>query len=188
MEKIKRDFTIIFIINFVLLGLLFLQNNWLRINRYDILSSTLPEKFNDYKIVQVSDLHSKEFEESSLSLLNKIREINPDIVVITGDMLNSTNDDGRSYLKLAEGLIDEYQIVYYAEEDSVQTAQSLNDYIDKLNKIGVKVLDNDKIEINKNLFIPLKYYSGKGSARYADKIGTRLFNRPEITVITIKNS
>lgn len=195
MERIKKDLGIIFIINFVLLGLFFLQDNWIKVSRYEILSGNLLGNSNNYKVLQVSDLNSKEFGEGRFLLLNKIREINPDLIVITGDMLQSTNEDGKSYLKFAEGLVDEYKIAYYAGENPKQSVQGLKGYIDKLNKIGVKVSDNDKIEIRKNqninlydLLNPLKNYMVKDSARYADEIVTRLFKRPEITVITYENS
>ena len=52
----------------------------------------MPEEFEDFKIVQLSDLHNKEFGEGSKRLVKKINKIEPDIIVITGDMLNNSHD------------------------------------------------------------------------------------------------
>lgn len=180
MKGIKKNLVIIGAISMVLSVIFFLDNNWLKVQRYNINSSKLPEEFNGYKILQLSDLHSKVFGKNNAPLLNKIRKINPDIIVITGDMLNSENDKGESFLNLAKNLNKEYKIIYYVEGNHEQIAKStadiensdwFNEYMNKLKKIGIIVLDNDKIDLRKGnqsiklygLVLPLPYYKGKDS-------------------------
>ncbi|MFA6940277.1 MAG: metallophosphoesterase [Clostridiaceae bacterium] len=197
MKGIKKSFEIIFVISIVLSVIFFLDNNWLKVQRYNINSSKLPEEFNGFKIVQLSDLHSKVFGKNNVQLLNKIRKINPDIIVITGDMLNSENDNGESFLNLARNLNKEYKMIYYVEGNHEQIAKSIadtensewfNEYMNKLKKSGIIVLNNDKIELKKGnqiiklygLGLPLSYYKGKDSERLAGE--------KEYQISDIKNS
>lgn len=65
------------------------NNTALQVTEYDISSSGLPASFDGYKIVQISDLHNTEFGKDNSRLINKIREQAPDIIVITGDIVDS---------------------------------------------------------------------------------------------------
>lgn len=65
------------------------QNQTIQINEIIIKSETLPDDFIGYKIVQVSDLHNAEFGENNEKLLSLIKEQKPDIIVITGDIIDS---------------------------------------------------------------------------------------------------
>lgn len=65
------------------------QNQTIHINEITIKSETLPNDFRGYKIVQVSDLHNAEFGNNNEDLLSLIKEQKPDIIVITGDVVDS---------------------------------------------------------------------------------------------------
>ncbi|MBR5544771.1 MAG: metallophosphoesterase, partial [Clostridia bacterium] len=69
----------------VFLGYNIIQNQHFEVNKITIKCETLPEDFQGYKIVQVSDLHNTEFGENNSALLSAIKEQSPDIIVVTGD-------------------------------------------------------------------------------------------------------
>lgn len=48
----------------------------------------LPEGFDGYKIVHLSDLHGHEYGEGNEELLSLIREQKPDLIVVTGDVID----------------------------------------------------------------------------------------------------
>ena len=54
----------------------------------DAVLERLPEGFDGYKIVHLSDLHGHEYGEGSEGLLALIREQEPDLIVITGDIID----------------------------------------------------------------------------------------------------
>lgn len=56
---------------------------------YDIKDKNIPEAFNGFKIVQASDLHNNLFGENQHRLIEAIKKENPDIIVITGDLIDS---------------------------------------------------------------------------------------------------
>lgn len=66
----------------------------------EVVSSSLPKNFDGYRIVHLSDFHN----DSNPELLPIIRELEPDIILCTGDMA----DDEGSYfpaLNLIKGLV-----------------------------------------------------------------------------------
>jgi len=55
---------------------------------YELSYNNLPQSFNGYRVVQLSDLHMTDFGKNNENLLDEVKKQKPDIIVITGDMLN----------------------------------------------------------------------------------------------------
>ena len=88
----KKSKIFLLCIGIILLAVLVInvvQNQNIQVNAISIEFETLPEGFVGYKIVQVSDLHNAEFGENNEDLLKLIKEQNPDIIVVTGDIVDS---------------------------------------------------------------------------------------------------
>jgi len=83
----KKNIILIAIIA-VLVCFSYFENNNIVISKYDIKSETLPKAFNNFKIVQISDLHNKVFYKDNNTLVAKIKSQKPDIIVITGDLVD----------------------------------------------------------------------------------------------------
>ena len=70
---------------------IFIERNQCQVVNVNIESEKVPESFNDYKIVQISDLHLHSFKGRSKTLqkfVDVINEQNADIVVFTGDLVS----------------------------------------------------------------------------------------------------
>ncbi|MGL4992668.1 MAG: metallophosphoesterase [Bacteroidales bacterium] len=83
-----------FIVSTMLWGHIF-ETKTISIEEYEVSSKKLPYSFNNYRIVQFSDLHISSFnsDQNFISTLSdRINSLNPDLVVFTGDFvtLNST--------------------------------------------------------------------------------------------------
>ena len=65
------------------------DNGRIVVTNYAVASKDLPKKFDGYKIAQVSDLHNDEFGENNCELIQLLQEIQPDMIAITGDLLDS---------------------------------------------------------------------------------------------------
>ena len=69
----------------------FIERNQCQVKKIEIESDEIPASFNDYKIVQISDLHLHSFKNRAKTLqkfVNEINEQNADIVVFTGDLVS----------------------------------------------------------------------------------------------------
>lgn len=63
------------------------------------------EKLNEpLRIVQLTDLHNSVFGEDNQNLVDKVAEQSPDLIVLTGDMLNSDEQDTSIVSQLVEKL------------------------------------------------------------------------------------
>ncbi|MEG2016959.1 MAG: metallophosphoesterase [Clostridium sp.] len=128
---------------------LYYGNNHIEVSRYDISSCKIPMAFNGYKIVQLSDLHSKTFGKDNRRLIEVIDKEGPDIVVMTGDMINSFEEEFQVFLDLVEGL-KKYK-VYFVEgnnETKLSKAKKLG-LIKEMKNRGVEILDNEKVRLTK---------------------------------------
>lgn len=57
------------------LSFYYVQLNWISVTNTTIQLSKIPKEFDNYRILQLSDLHSKEFGVSNKNLINKVNEI-----------------------------------------------------------------------------------------------------------------
>ena len=68
-------------------------NTALMVNTVIISSNRIPAAFSGFRIAQVSDLHNAEFGENNAELLKLLSESKPDIIVITGDLIDASHTD-----------------------------------------------------------------------------------------------
>ncbi len=70
----------------------FIEPKFFQVHEYSIIDSSLPETFNGFKIVHFSDIHyGLTIDKKELStIVDKINEIHPDVVVFTGDLFDDS--------------------------------------------------------------------------------------------------
>ena len=125
------------------------QNNAITISEINYKNDKVPEAFNGYKILHISDLHNKEFGDKQSSILAKIKKINPDVIVITGDLIDSNRTNIDVSLDLINGAIDVAPI-YYVSGNHEEHSGIYNQLKSRLEEAGVIVLDNKKTEVIKD--------------------------------------
>jgi len=88
-----------------------------------IFSDRLPASFSGYRIAHVSDLHNTEFGEDNETLLQMLSESQPDIIVITGDLIDAQHTDigiALSFTKEAMKIAPTYYVTGNHEASSSQ--------------------------------------------------------------------
>lgn len=78
---------------FALLVYLIWGNTALTVSNIKISSSRIPIAFSGFRIAQVSDLHNAEFGKGNRKLLELLSESKPDIIAITGDLVDAGHTD-----------------------------------------------------------------------------------------------
>lgn len=101
----RRRIRIILLILVFTIVFLYLDNNYIVTRKIDVESKRLPIEFNGFKIVHISDLHSKYFGKNQKRLIDKVKKQNPDIIVLTGDMVDRRDYDENSVLDLCIELV-----------------------------------------------------------------------------------
>ena len=73
-----------------------IERNCFRIKQITITTTDLPENFDGYRIVHISDIHARSFngrEKHLQRAMDKINELKPDMVAFTGDLITMTPDE-----------------------------------------------------------------------------------------------
>ena len=105
------------------------------------------------KIVQLSDLHNKSFGKGNSRLIRAIKELNPDLIIVSGDMYTSLpGKETVTAQKLLEELVKSYP-VYYAngnheqktKEETEEFGSLYEDYRQKLSGMGIHFLSNEHV-------------------------------------------
>lgn len=115
----------------------------LRTVNYTITSPRLPEGFDGFRIVHLSDLHGAVFGENNKLLIHRIRQARPHIIAMTGDMADDDHDSFSSLISLTERLVRHWPVYYTPgnHEQSLPPAR-FRRLLKKLESLGVMVLDN----------------------------------------------
>ncbi len=122
------------------------QNNSIVVTRTDYENEKIPKPFNDFKIVHISDLHNKLFEKDQKPLLEKMSGETPDIIVITGDLIDQRKYDLEKAMLFIQGAI-KIAPVYYVSGNHEAWSGDYETIKLRLKDAGVTVLDNAEIEI-----------------------------------------
>lgn len=88
----------------LVIGFSYYQNNVIVYHAINYTNPKIPQAFNGYKIVHLSDLHNKNFGKDQKKLIRKIANIAPNIIVITGDLIDSRKTDVKTAMTLIKGL------------------------------------------------------------------------------------
>ena len=121
-------------------------NAALELNTYTITSHELPDAFDGYRIAHVSDLHNAEMGDGNEKLLAILREAEPDIIAITGDLIDSRNTDIGIALAFAEEAV-QIAPCYYVNGNHEARVSEYDELKEDLEAAGVVVLENERVEI-----------------------------------------
>lgn len=121
-------------------------NAALELNTYTISSLGLPDAFDGYRIAQVSDLHNAEFGGGNQRLLDMLREAEPDMIAITGDLIDSRKTNIAVALAFAEEAV-RIAPCYYVSGNHEARVPEYRELKAGLEAAGVTVLDDARVEI-----------------------------------------
>ena len=147
----KRKGLVIVCVLAVLLAVFVIWTAWgnqaLMVNTYRITSSNLPKAFDGFHIAQISDLHNCQMGKNNEKLLSMLRAKAPDIIVITGDMIDSRNAEVDIALRLAQELV-VIAPCYYVPGNHEARVSEYDSLKAGLIELGVTVLENAKVTID----------------------------------------
>ncbi len=150
MKSRKKRRILLLILVPVILGFFWLQNNWLVVSQYTYESEKNPQVFEGYRIVQISDLHNASFGAGNKRLLEKIQELAPDMVVITGDVVDSNHTKMEVAVAFAEQVASEYPTYYVTgNHENWLEGTERTELMNGLKEAGVICLADESVEIVK---------------------------------------
>lgn len=130
-----------------LAGFVFWDNNALETDRVEFTSRRLPAAFDGFTIVQLSDLHGKEFGKGHEQLLKAVREEKPDLIALTGDLVDEYTERPLEYAAEIGGALAALAPTYYVTGNHEWAARQAEDICAALESAGVVCLRNETVPI-----------------------------------------
>ncbi len=139
----------IFIVLIALVVWIICDNNAVDVNNFTIKSNKLPDNFVGYRIAQISDLHNASFGEDNDKLIDLLKKAHPDIVVITGDMLDSRRPGYENSLIFAKKCAKIFPC-YFVTGNHEKQGKGYLELKNKMQQNGVVVLEDKYIELKED--------------------------------------
>lgn len=156
------------------------MKNHLSVVSYPICSAKIPEAFRGFRAAVLSDLHNCMVGEKNELLLEAVRNLRPDVILLTGDMITEEKFGNKVYEDVALALISELAKiapVYYGmgnheqrwKERCVPDRRTFTDFCRELEIMGVRIMDNRSVLLTRageqiritGLALPNRYYNKK---------------------------
>lgn len=150
-ENKKYKWFIIFIFVSICFVLFFYyQNKHLVVDNFIVQSNKISGDLDGFKIVQISDFHNENFGRNNDNLLNLIKNQNPDIIVITGDLVDSNHTNINRALEFTQTL-QEICPTYYVtgNHEYWLSEKDLDILFTGLKSNGIRILENQCVNIDK---------------------------------------
>ena len=151
----KKKKIIVFAVAAAVLLALIIWTAWgntaLEFNTYTISSDRLPEAFDGYRIAHVSDLHNTEMGKGNEKLLNMLRDAEPDMIAITGDLIDSRSTDIEIALNFINAAMEIAPCYYVPGNHEARLSKSEYEKLENgLLDAGVIVLHDSEIILENN--------------------------------------
>lgn len=143
----KKVITVMFlsliIISWVIWGNLSIETSYLTIT-----SNDLPEAFDNYSIALISDLHNSEFGDDNEKLIEILRSENPNIIAITGDLIDSNHTNLEVAISFVRQAVSIAPCYYVTGNHEAWVGSQYEELKTSLEEAGVIVLQDEAIELN----------------------------------------
>ena len=133
---------IIFIIGISLF--LYINNHWIVTTEHVYESEKVPANFDGFRITQISDLHDASFGDHQKNLVEQVQETDPDVIFITGDVIDSNRYNLEKSLEAVRQLVKLTDVYYVIGNHEVATNES-DEIYKALKDVGVHIMPNTSV-------------------------------------------
>lgn len=123
-------------------------NNHMVVSEYTYENEKIGEDLDGYRIVQISDLHNKRFGNNQERLLSMVKDCRPDLIVITGDLVDGNRTNIEKAMAFIEGAVAIAPVYYVTgNHEKWLEPEEYTELQSQLSEAGAVWLDNEKAEI-----------------------------------------
>lgn len=123
------------------------ENTKLQVSNYKVINHNIPIDFDNYKIVQISDFHNTKYKNLTNELINEIEKQKPNIIVLTGDLIDSNKTDIDVAINFIKN-INNIAPIYFIFGNHEANIINFSKFKEQLEENKVIILDN-KTEVLK---------------------------------------
>ena len=145
-KNVKKIIPIILLFLVLFTVFAYLQNNLLTTTNHTVTNEKLPPEFDGFVIAQVSDFHNTKSKLLQNTLLSEIERAQPDIIVITGDFIDSRRTDTAVSLAYAKKLLEIAPVYMSTGNHEWRSEEQYPSFEKALIDAGVIVLRNEAVK------------------------------------------
>ncbi len=149
MKKMKKRkiiilvvFLFLFMVSWLLWGNLSVETSQLKVTSKD-----LPQEFDKFSIAHISDLHNAEYGKNNEMLIDILKSESPDIIAITGDLIDSNNTDLEVAISFAQQAAKIAPCYFVAGNHEAWIGSQYEELKTSLENVGVTILQDEAIEL-----------------------------------------
>lgn len=136
----------------VILGILYLYwgNTSIKTTRINIVDSNIPDGFRGYTVAQVSDLQNASFGKNQDRLIKLLQEESPDIIAVTGDLIDSYHTDIDTAMAFVTRAVKVAPVYYINGNHEARVPQAYEELKRQMQQLGVKVLEHEAVSLEQD--------------------------------------
>ena len=120
------------------------------VTHYSVTSKQLPDSFDGFKIAVVSDLHNARFGRDNSQIVRKIEEEHPDIIAITGDLVDANRTDIETAITLVHKLMQLAPCYYVTGNHEAWIGKQFSVLEEMLLAENVQILHDEVIRLERD--------------------------------------
>lgn len=144
-----KKYVALLIVLILLTPFFYWSNRHLTVSYYTISHTDLPADFDGFRIVQLSDLHNATFGENDRDLVGQVTKLQPDVIVLTGDMVDASNhtdyDKALMLMRQLPSIAPTYYV--YGNHELCLPKDEMGDFVSLAEVCGVQYLDNEMVDL-----------------------------------------
>jgi hypothetical protein len=178
-KKYLYVFFLVVLFPFVLC--LYWLNYLLTVTHVRIENKKIPEEFDGFTVAHISDLHNAKFGRGEERLLQALRAETPDIIAVTGDLIDANRTNVDRAMEFIDGAV-KIAPVYYVTGNHEAKTDDFELLRKRMKTVGVRFLDDGITEIRRGesavSLLGLKEYKfflrGRPKEEIRDTLGKKL--------------
>ncbi|MCT1903077.1 metallophosphoesterase [Oceanobacillus sojae] len=119
-----------------------------KVNKEQFQSNKL-EEGTELKVLQITDVHSRVFGTENAAVLEKVKELDADIIVLTGDLIDRKTENLEIALQLAEELVRINPDTYFVTGNHEHENPEKEAFLAGLEDRGIIILNNENTQFEK---------------------------------------
>lgn len=164
------------IIVVLLLLFLYWNNNALSVTQYLYQNPEVPQGFEGYRIVHLSDLHNKVFGGENEPLLEQIAALDPDLIVLTGDFVDASNhtnyDKARLFMQQISKIAPSYYVL--GNHEQLLPEEEMQQFLADVVSYGIHHVQDEMITISAENGDSLQLIGLSNRSLYTTKLKTMM--------------
>lgn len=140
------------------------------VSRYVIEDEKIPESFNGYKVLHLADWHCTKYGKNNKRLIKLIKKQEYDAIFVSGDFVVRQTQEYLPAVEFLKELTDKPIYYIWGNHELALSRDKFLDLWSKLDKIGVRVIENEHISLQKEndevLLYGLRFNSTDEDTKY----------------------